>query len=203
MKCIINSKIFFSVCNAIWTDGRFSRVTRLPVIILTRTVIPVEEHHALGQITPAYEQRQLDLATFRAVPAHCPQVLLFIIVWDTPGKEKVAKWSSAPASMLEGFNEIYAVYGPPKPYKTREKRQSKSTRVCPLQITPRAGKKFQRGTASSRDPSPLLHSLGRGKGQEVQAREGVPARGFPGCGRIGRGNATSWDRSRAGTPRLS
>ena len=31
----------------------------------------------------------------------------FTIVWDTPGKEeKVAKWSSAPASILEGFNEI-------------------------------------------------------------------------------------------------
>ena len=54
-----------------------------------------------------YEQRRVDLATFRAVPAstwgHCPQVLLFTIVWDTPEKEKVAKWSSAPASILEGF----------------------------------------------------------------------------------------------------
>ena len=67
------------------------------------------------------------MATFRAVPAstwgHCPQVLGFTIVWDTPGKEKVAKWSSAPASILEGFNEIYAVYGPKKPYKTREIRE--------------------------------------------------------------------------------
>ena len=54
-----------------------------------------------------YEQRRVDLATFRAVPAStwdCPQVLSFTIVWDTPGKEKVAKWSSAPASILEGFN---------------------------------------------------------------------------------------------------
>ena len=40
-----------------------------------------------------YEQRRVDLATFRAVPAstwgHCPQALLFTIVWDTPGKEKL------------------------------------------------------------------------------------------------------------------
>ena len=59
---------------------------------------------------PAYEQTQVDLATFRAVKTstwgHCPQVLVFTIVWDTPGKEKVAKWSSAPASILEDFNEI-------------------------------------------------------------------------------------------------
>ena len=80
------------------------------------------------------KQRRVDLATFRAVPAstwgHCPQVLLFTIVWDTPGKEKVAKWSSAPASILEGFNEIYAVCGPKKPYKTREKRQSCQIDPC-------------------------------------------------------------------------
>ena len=31
---------------------------------------------------------------------------IFTLVWDTPGKEKIAKWSSAPASMLEGFNQI-------------------------------------------------------------------------------------------------
>ena len=30
-------------------------------------------------------------------------VLLFTIVWDTPGKDEIAKWSSAPASILEGF----------------------------------------------------------------------------------------------------
>ena len=47
-----------------------------------------------------------------------------------PGKEKVAKWSSAPASVLEGFNEIYAVYGPKKPYKTQEKRQSCQIDPC-------------------------------------------------------------------------
>ena len=28
----------------------------------------------------------------------------FTIVWDTRGKERVAEWSSAPASILEGFN---------------------------------------------------------------------------------------------------
>ena len=71
-----------------------------------------------GEGHPVYEQRRVDLATFRAVPAstwgHCPQVLCFTIVWDTPEKEKVAKWSSAPASILEGFNEIYAVYKPKK-----------------------------------------------------------------------------------------
>ena len=54
-----------------------------------------------------YEQRRVDLATFRAVPASTwgryPQVLCFTIVWDTPVKEKVAKWSSAPTSILEGF----------------------------------------------------------------------------------------------------
>ena len=83
---------------------------------------------------PVYEQRRVDLATFRAVPAstwgHCPQVLYFTIVWDTPGKEKVAKWSFAPASVLEGFNEICAAYGPKKPYKTREKRQSCQIDPC-------------------------------------------------------------------------
>ena len=86
------------------------------------------------QSVPVYEQRRVDLATFRAVPAstwgQCPQVLCFTIVWDTPGKEKVAKWSSAPASILEGLNEIYVVYGPPKPYKTGEKRQSCQIDPC-------------------------------------------------------------------------
>ena len=57
---------------------------------------------------PVKEQRRVDLATFRAVPAstwgHCPQVLCFTIVWETPEKGKVAKWSSGPASILEGFN---------------------------------------------------------------------------------------------------
>ena len=55
----------------------------------------------------AYEQRRVDLATFRAVKhstwGHCPQVLCFTTVWDTPEKEKAAKWSSAPASILEDF----------------------------------------------------------------------------------------------------
>ena len=60
-------------------------------------------------VIPPYEQRRVDLATLRAVPAstwgHCPQVLFFYtIVCDNPGKGKVAKWSSAPASILEGFN---------------------------------------------------------------------------------------------------
>ena len=53
-----------------------------------------------------------------------PSASFYSIVWDTPGKEKVAKWSFAPASSLEGFNEIYAVCGPKNPYTTREKRQS-------------------------------------------------------------------------------
>ena len=33
-------------------------------------------------------------------------MLLFTIVWDTSGKGEVAKRSSAPASILESFNEI-------------------------------------------------------------------------------------------------
>ena len=81
-----------------------------------------------------YEQRRVDLATFRALPAstwgHCSQVLCFTIVWDTPAKEKVAKWSPAPASILEGFNESYVVYRPKKPCKTREKRQSCQIDPC-------------------------------------------------------------------------
>ena len=85
-------------------------------------------------ILPVYEQRRVDLATFRALPAstwgHCSQVLCFTIVWDTPEKEKIAKWSPAPASILEGFNEIYVVYGAQKPYKTREKRQSCQIEPC-------------------------------------------------------------------------
>ena len=87
-----------------------------------------------SNINTVYEQRRVDLAIFRAVPAstwgHCPQVLCFTTVWDTPGKEKVAKWSAAPASILEGFNEIYAVYGPKKPCKTRGKRQSCQIDPC-------------------------------------------------------------------------
>ena len=88
---------------------------------------------------PVYEQNRVDLATFRAVPAstsgHCPQVLCFTTVSDTPGKGKVVKWSSAPASILEGFNEIYAVYRPQKknpknPCKTRGKRQSCQIDPC-------------------------------------------------------------------------
>ena len=47
-------------------------------------------------------------------------MLCFTTVWDTPGKGKVAKWSSAPASILEGFNEIYTVYGPQNPVKHGE-----------------------------------------------------------------------------------
>ena len=49
------------------------------------------------EVEDVYEQTRVDLATFRAVPAS------FTIVCATPGKEKVAKWSSAPASILEGF----------------------------------------------------------------------------------------------------
>ena len=111
-----------------------------------------------------YEQRRVDLATFRAVPAstwgHCPQVLLFTIVWDTPEKEKVAKWSSAPASILEGFNEIYAVDGPKKPYKTREKRQSCQIDPClpPYQTPPpwecSIKKTIPPPPAASESPSP-------------------------------------------------
>ena len=76
-------------------------------------------------------------------------MLCFTIVWDTPGKEKVAKWSSAPASILEGFNEIYVVYGPPKPYKTREKRQSCQIDPClPPYRTPFACTQTFRETCS-------------------------------------------------------
>ena len=91
-------------------------------------------HIAHRESIPVYEQRRVDLATFRALPAstwgHCFQVLCFTIVWDTPEKAKVAKWSPAPASSLEGFDEIYVVYGPKKPYKTREKRQSCQIDPC-------------------------------------------------------------------------
>ena len=90
--------------------------------------------HSAKDCRSVYEQRRVDLATFRAVRTgtwgHCPQVLVFTTVWDTPGKEKVAKWSSAPASILEGFNEIFVVHGPKKPYKTREKRQSCQVDPC-------------------------------------------------------------------------
>ena len=41
----------------------------------------------------SYEQKQVDLATFRAVPAstwgQCAQVLFYTIAWDTAGKEKL------------------------------------------------------------------------------------------------------------------
>ena len=80
------------------------------------------------QQSPVYEQRRVDLATFRAVPAsawgHCPQVLLFTIVWDTPGKEKVAKWSA-----FRGFS---LDRGSKNPSKLGQKRNfAKSTRVHP------------------------------------------------------------------------
>ena len=107
----------------------------LTALLATAAVISVGIHQ-IRTPPPVYEQRRVDLATFRALPAstwgHCSQVLCFTIVWDTPEKEKVAKWSPAPASILEGFNEIYVVYGPKKPYKTRENAKvAKSTRVCP------------------------------------------------------------------------
>ena len=57
-------------------------------------------------------------------------MLCFTTVWDTPAKGKVAKWSPAPASILEGLNEIYAVCGPRKPCKTRGKRQSCQIDPC-------------------------------------------------------------------------
>ena len=57
----------------------------------------------------AYEQRRVDLQLFVLCllalgDTAPPQVLCFTIVWDTLGKEKVAKWSSAPASILEDFS---------------------------------------------------------------------------------------------------
>ena len=101
---------------------------------LKRAQVTAACTHFWGGWYPVYEQRRVDLATFRAVPAstwgHCPQVLCFTIVWDTPEKEKVAKWSSAPASILEGFNEILRRLRAPKPYKTRGKRQSCQIDPC-------------------------------------------------------------------------
>ena len=53
-----------------------------------------------------YEQRRVDLATFRALPAstwgHCSQVLFFTIVWDTPKSQKVAKWTPASPKFVFG-----------------------------------------------------------------------------------------------------
>ena len=47
----------------------------------------------VGKELPAYEQRRVDLATFRALLAgtwgHCPQVLCFTIVWDTLKRKKL------------------------------------------------------------------------------------------------------------------
>ena len=83
---------------------------------------------------PAYEQRRVDLAIFRAMPAstwgHCPQVLCFTTVWHTPERKKLPNGLPPPPAIFEGFNEIYAVYGPKKPYKTREKRQSCQIDPC-------------------------------------------------------------------------
>ena len=58
-------------------------------------------------------------------------MLLFAMVWDTPGKEKVAKWSSSPASTLEGFNEIEGQETFQNWVKTHT--FAKSTRVYPPQ----------------------------------------------------------------------
>ena len=123
-----------------------------------------------------YEQRRVDLATFRAVPAstwgQCPQVLVFAIVWDTPGKAKVAKWSSAPASILDGFNEIYVVYGPKNPYKTREERQSCQVDPClppytpPLCILPRSCLYSGRFGLRTRPPPSLQGSKSPKSGKE-------------------------------------
>ena len=108
-----------------------------------------------------YEQRRVDLATFRAVPAstwgHCPRVLLITIVWDTPEKEKVAKWSSAPASILEGFSEICTVHGPKKPYKTREKRQSCQIDPC---LPPYKGRVLSRAVSITGFHSMQMHQCG-------------------------------------------
>ena len=49
---------------------------------------------------------QLLVLCLLALGDSVPQCYFLTIVWDTLEKEKVAKWSSAPASILEGFNQI-------------------------------------------------------------------------------------------------
>ena len=89
---------------------------------------------AEGEI--AYEQKRVDLATFPAVPAstwgHCPQVLIFTTVWDTPGKEKVAKWTSAPTSPYNHFRGFYLDRGSKNLSRLAKKHNfAKSTCVYP------------------------------------------------------------------------
>ena len=47
---------------------------------------------------------QLFVLCLLALGDSVPKRYVFTIVWDTPEKEEVAKWSSAPASILEGFD---------------------------------------------------------------------------------------------------
>ena len=72
---------------------------------------------------------QLFVLCLLALRDTVPKCYLLTIVGDTPGKEKVAKWSSAPASILEGFNEIEGQ----KTFQNWYKKHNcaKSTRVYP------------------------------------------------------------------------
>ena len=58
---------------------------------------------------------QLFVLCLLALGDTVPKCYFFTIVWDTPGKEKIAKWSPPPASILEGFNEIEGQ----KPFQNR------------------------------------------------------------------------------------
>ena len=64
-----------------------------------------------GEGVNAHGQTRVDLATSRAVPArtwgHCPQVLLFTVVWDTLERKKLPNGLLPPSPhtvVLEGFN---------------------------------------------------------------------------------------------------
>ena len=55
---------------------------------------------------------QLFVLCLLALGDTVPKCYVFLQFGTLLGKGKVAKWSAAPASILEGFNELYAVYGP-------------------------------------------------------------------------------------------
>ena len=91
----------------------------------------------LENLETVYEQRWVDLATFRAVPAstwgHCPQVLAVLLQFGTLlEKEKLPNGLLPPPAFQRVLMRFTPFTGPENPVKHGENAKvAKSTRVCP------------------------------------------------------------------------
>ena len=75
---------------------------------------------------------QLFVLCLLALGDTVPKSYFLTIVWETPAKEKVAKWSPVPASILEGFGFL-RFPAPSKTWSLQEKE-----RICEnLQLSPK------------------------------------------------------------------